>query len=129
MMILVHTFCRVFVLVIVAISIAWIPIIQSISELFHYIQGITSFLAPPVCAVYVLAILFKRINEQVIPIVYLGVYVMLDIKLCYYDMHYTLRYIALHYPYIALHCTTYSTSHYIATHHTTPSQYTTLDIN
>ncbi|XP_067938623.1 sodium/glucose cotransporter 4-like [Watersipora subatra] len=55
---------RVFVLVVVAISIAWIPIIQSISELFHYIQGITSFLAPPVCAVYVLAVSWKRINEQ-----------------------------------------------------------------
>lgn len=53
-------------LVVVAISIAWIPIIQNISELFHYIQAITSFLAPPVCAVYVLAILWKRINEQVI---------------------------------------------------------------
>lgn len=50
---------------IVGISIAWIPIIQNISELFHYIQGITSFLAPPVCAVYVLAISWKRINEQV----------------------------------------------------------------
>ena len=56
---------RMFVLVIVGISIAWIPIIQNISELFHYIQGITSFLAPPVCAVYVLAISWKRINEQV----------------------------------------------------------------
>jgi len=56
---------RVFVVAVVAVSIAWIPIIQSISELFHYIQGITSFLAPPVCAVYVLAISWKRINEQV----------------------------------------------------------------
>ncbi|KAF6019352.1 SLC5A9 [Bugula neritina] len=55
---------RVFVVIIVAISIAWIPIIQNISELFHYIQGITSFLAPPVCAVYVLAISWKRINEH-----------------------------------------------------------------
>jgi len=50
---------------IVAVSIAWIPIIQKISELFHYIQGITSFLSPPVCAVYVLAISWKRINEHV----------------------------------------------------------------
>ena len=51
--------------VIVGVSIAWIPIIQKMSELFHYIQGITSFLAPPVCAVYVLAISWKRINEHV----------------------------------------------------------------
>jgi len=51
--------------VLVAISVVWIPILQNVSALFHYIQGITSFLAPPVCAVYVLAILWKRINEQV----------------------------------------------------------------
>ena len=33
------------------------------SRLFDYVQSVTSFLAPPVCAVYVQAILFKRINE------------------------------------------------------------------
>jgi hypothetical protein len=49
----------------VAVSIVWIPIIQHISELFHYIQAITSFLAPPVCAVYVLAVFWKRTNEKV----------------------------------------------------------------
>ncbi|GIY78592.1 hypothetical protein CEXT_61691 [Caerostris extrusa] len=57
---------RAFVLLLVGISIAWIPIIQAAqnSQLFHYIQSVTSFLAPPVCAVYVLAIVFERINEQ-----------------------------------------------------------------
>ncbi|XP_067649722.1 sodium/glucose cotransporter 4-like [Haliotis asinina] len=54
---------RVCVLILVGVSIAWIPIVQNISELFHYIQGITSFLAPPVCAVYLLAIFWKRTNE------------------------------------------------------------------
>ena len=57
--------CRVFVIGTVAISIAWIPVIQNIAELFHYIQSIQSFLSPPICAVYLLAILWKRINEQV----------------------------------------------------------------
>ncbi|XP_067122595.1 sodium/glucose cotransporter 4-like [Centruroides vittatus] len=57
---------RVFVLILVAISIVWIPIIQASqgSQLFHYIQSVTSYLAPPVCAVYVLAILWSRINEK-----------------------------------------------------------------
>ena len=56
---------RCFVVVLVAVSIAWLPIIQASkgSGLFDYIQSITSFLAPPVCAVYVLAILWGRINE------------------------------------------------------------------
>ncbi|XP_013421876.1 sodium/glucose cotransporter 4 isoform X2 [Lingula anatina] len=55
---------RVFVLILVVISVVWIPIVQSVSELFHYIQAVTSFLAPPICAVYVLAVAWKRINEQ-----------------------------------------------------------------
>ncbi|KAF8768377.1 sodium/mannose cotransporter SLC5A10-like [Argiope bruennichi] len=57
---------KIFVLLLVGISIVWIPIIQESqnSQLFHYIQSVTSFLAPPVCAVYILAIAFKRVNEQ-----------------------------------------------------------------
>ena len=40
--------CRVFVLVLVAVSILWIPMIQVAqgSQLFVYIQNITSYLAP-----------------------------------------------------------------------------------
>ncbi|KAI0208916.1 Sodium/glucose cotransporter 4 [Lamellibrachia satsuma] len=55
---------RMFVLFMVGVGIAWIPIVQSFSELFHYIQSVTSFLSPPICAVYVLAVLCGRINEQ-----------------------------------------------------------------
>jgi len=53
------------VLVMTAVGIAWIPIVQHFSELFHYIQSVTSFLAPPICAVYLLAVLWRRTNEQV----------------------------------------------------------------
>ncbi|GFU52894.1 hypothetical protein NPIL_363712 [Nephila pilipes] len=58
---------RVFVLLLVAVSIVWIPIVEASqnSQLFHYIQSVTSFLAPPVCAVYILAITFERVNEEV----------------------------------------------------------------
>ncbi|XP_053375170.1 sodium/glucose cotransporter 4-like [Mercenaria mercenaria] len=55
---------RLCIVVLVAISIVWIPIVQNFGELFHYIQAITSFLAPPICATYVLAVFWKRINEQ-----------------------------------------------------------------
>ncbi|CAF2678404.1 unnamed protein product [Rotaria sp. Silwood2] len=57
---------RVFTLILVGISILWIPII-SIAQggrLFDYIQSVQSFLAPPICAIYLLAILWKRINEE-----------------------------------------------------------------
>jgi len=56
---------RVFVLAMTAIGIAWIPIVQHFSELFHYIQNVTSCLAPPICAIYLLAVLWRRTNEQV----------------------------------------------------------------
>ncbi|KAH9378470.1 hypothetical protein HPB48_016550 [Haemaphysalis longicornis] len=58
---------RCFVVALVAVSIVWIPVIEasSGSQLFDYIQSVSSFLAPPVCAVYVLAIAWARTNEQV----------------------------------------------------------------
>ncbi|CAF3636975.1 unnamed protein product [Rotaria socialis] len=57
---------RVFVMILVAVSILWIPIIRAAqgSRLFDYIQAVQSFLAPPVAACYLLGILWKRINEE-----------------------------------------------------------------
>lgn len=66
---------RVCVVILVVVAVVWIPIVQHVSELFHYIQAITSFLAPPVCAVYVLAIFWKRTNEKVRPIHCLPAYI------------------------------------------------------
>ena len=34
-------------------------------QLFNYIQSVTGYLAPPVLSLYLLAILWKRTNEQV----------------------------------------------------------------
>jgi hypothetical protein len=54
---------RVFIVVLAIFSVAWIPIVQRGGELFTYIQNVTAFIAPPVCAVYVLALFWPRINE------------------------------------------------------------------
>uniref|UniRef100_A0A8D0DCT6 Sodium/glucose cotransporter 1 n=1 Tax=Sander lucioperca TaxID=283035 RepID=A0A8D0DCT6_SANLU len=56
---------RVFILGLIGVSIAWIPVVQSAQsgQLFDYIQSITSYLTPPVAAVFILAIFCKRINE------------------------------------------------------------------
>lgn len=58
---------RVFVLFLVVVSILWIPIIQSSNsgQLFDYIQSVTSYLAPPVTALFLLAIFCKRVTEPV----------------------------------------------------------------
>ncbi|KAM9848261.1 sodium/glucose cotransporter 4 [Aulostomus maculatus] len=57
---------RVFILVLVCVSILWIPVIQTANsgQLFEYIQSVTSFLAPPITAVFLLAIFWPRANEQ-----------------------------------------------------------------
>ncbi|XP_063100640.1 sodium/glucose cotransporter 4 isoform X4 [Cavia porcellus] len=56
---------RVFVVFLVVVSILWIPIIQSSSsgQLFDYIQSVTSYLAPPVTALFLLAIFCRRVTE------------------------------------------------------------------
>uniref|UniRef100_A0AAY4AEF9 Sodium/glucose cotransporter 1 n=1 Tax=Denticeps clupeoides TaxID=299321 RepID=A0AAY4AEF9_9TELE len=56
---------RVFMLFLIGVSIAWIPIVQSAQsgQLFDYIQSITAYLAPPIAAVFTLAIFCKRVNE------------------------------------------------------------------
>ena len=58
---------RLFMLVLIGISIAWVPIVQSAQsgQLFDYIQSITSYLGPPIAAVFLLAIFCKRVNEPV----------------------------------------------------------------
>ncbi|XP_035828423.1 sodium/glucose cotransporter 5 [Aplysia californica] len=57
---------RVFVIVLVVISIVWIPVIKASqgSQLFVYIQEISSFLQPPLCAVFVLGLFWPRLNEK-----------------------------------------------------------------
>ncbi|XP_023263158.1 sodium/glucose cotransporter 2-like, partial [Seriola lalandi dorsalis] len=57
---------RVWVLCIVAISICWIPVVQAAQsgQLFDYIQSISSYLAPPIASVFLLAVFVKRVNEM-----------------------------------------------------------------
>ncbi|XP_047923896.2 sodium/mannose cotransporter SLC5A10 isoform X1 [Anser cygnoides] len=57
---------RVVTVVLVVLSVVWLPILQSSSggQLYVYIQAVTSSLAPPVTAVFVLAVFWPRANEQ-----------------------------------------------------------------
>ncbi|XP_039416174.1 sodium/glucose cotransporter 5 isoform X3 [Corvus cornix cornix] len=57
---------RVVTVVLVALSVVWIPILQSSSggQLYVYIQAVTSYLAPPVTAVFILAVFWPQANEQ-----------------------------------------------------------------
>ncbi|NXT66050.1 SC5AA protein, partial [Chaetops frenatus] len=57
---------RVVTVVLVALSVVWIPILQSSSggQLYVYIQAVTSYLAPPVTSVFLLAVFWPQANEQ-----------------------------------------------------------------
>nr|XP_022324970.1 sodium/myo-inositol cotransporter 2-like isoform X2 [Crassostrea virginica] len=57
---------RLFVLVLVVISIIWIPVIQASqgSELFVYIQQVSSFMQPPICCIFILGLFWERLNEK-----------------------------------------------------------------
>ena len=58
---------RSFVVLLLAISIVWIPIIQQFhnAQLFVYVQVISAFFQPPIAAVFVLAMLWHRVTEPV----------------------------------------------------------------
>ncbi|XP_051823253.1 sodium/myo-inositol cotransporter 2 isoform X2 [Antechinus flavipes] len=58
---------RVFVLLLVVVSILWIPLVQASQggQLFIYIQSISSYLQPPVAIVFIMGCFWKRTNEKV----------------------------------------------------------------
>ncbi|XP_072416345.1 sodium/myo-inositol cotransporter 2-like [Chiloscyllium punctatum] len=57
---------RLFVLVLVVVSVLWIPLVQSSQggQLFMYIQSITSNLTPPIAVIFVAGCFWKRTNEK-----------------------------------------------------------------
>lgn len=57
---------RVFVVVLVGVSVAWIPLIMQSQggQLFFYIQAVTGYIAPPISAIFILAVSVPRINEK-----------------------------------------------------------------
>eukprot|EP00794_Sanderia_malayensis_P008235 gene8235-9117_t len=57
---------RLFIVVMCVIGICWVPIVSEFQggQLFIYIQAVSAYLAPPVASVYLIAIFWKRSNEQ-----------------------------------------------------------------
>ncbi len=57
---------RLFVLLMTAVGIAWIPIVIQMqgSELYIYMQQVIGFLAPPIACIYLLSVLWTRANER-----------------------------------------------------------------
>uniref|UniRef100_A0A3Q3GNK5 Sodium/myo-inositol cotransporter 2 n=1 Tax=Labrus bergylta TaxID=56723 RepID=A0A3Q3GNK5_9LABR len=57
---------RLFVLVLVVVSVLWIPVVQASQggQLFIYIQSISTYLQPPVSIIFLLGCFWKRTNEK-----------------------------------------------------------------
>ncbi|MBM3293658.1 MAG: sodium/solute symporter [Candidatus Aminicenantes bacterium] len=51
--------------VLVLSGLAWIPLMKLISsQLYHYLQSVQAYIAPPIAAVFLLGIFWKRINGK-----------------------------------------------------------------
>lgn len=57
---------RIATLVVVVMGIIWIPVMQRVSQggLYKYLQDVQSYLGPPITAVFLLGLFFKRINGK-----------------------------------------------------------------
>ncbi|KAH9500112.1 Sodium/glucose cotransporter 4 [Bulinus truncatus] len=57
---------RIFILLLMGVSVLWIPVLQASQggQLFNYIQTVTGYFAPPILAIFLLAVLWERTNEQ-----------------------------------------------------------------
>jgi SSS family solute:Na+ symporter len=52
--------------VLVLVSLGWIPFMRALmgGGIFHYLQSIQAYISPPIAAVFLLGLLFRRINAR-----------------------------------------------------------------
>jgi len=55
---------RIATLVMVAIAMAWIPVVKGASGLYNYLQSVQGYLAPPIFVVFFFGVFWKRLNAQ-----------------------------------------------------------------
>jgi SSS family solute:Na+ symporter len=50
--------------VMIAIALAWIPVVKGAHGLYGYLQAVQGYLAPPIFVVFFLGVFWKRLNAQ-----------------------------------------------------------------
>jgi solute:Na+ symporter, SSS family len=56
---------RLFTLLIVVIGVLWIPVIRHMSDqLFQYLQNVQAYISPPIAAVFILGIFWKKASSK-----------------------------------------------------------------
>jgi solute:Na+ symporter, SSS family len=55
---------RVITIIFMVLSVAWVPVVASYGALFNYLQNMLAYLFPPVVALFVLGLFWKRANSR-----------------------------------------------------------------
>lgn len=55
---------RIVTSILVVIGLLWIPVIQGAKGLYHYLQSVQGYLAPPIFVVFFLGVFMKRLNSK-----------------------------------------------------------------
>jgi len=55
---------RIATVVMVLVSMAWIPVVQGAEGLYGYLQSVQGYLAPPIFVVFFFGVFWKRLNAQ-----------------------------------------------------------------
>ena len=55
---------RIATTVMVVIGLLWVPVIQGAKGLYHYLQSVQGYLAPPIFVVFFLGVFYKRLNSK-----------------------------------------------------------------
>jgi solute:Na+ symporter, SSS family len=55
---------RIVTSIMVVIGLLWIPVIQGAKGLYHYLQSVQGYLAPPIFVVFFLGVFMKRLNSK-----------------------------------------------------------------
>jgi len=48
----------------VLFGLAWIPIMRQLGQIYVYLQSVQAYIAPPIAAVFLLGVFFKRLNAR-----------------------------------------------------------------
>ena len=55
---------RIATVIMVAVALAWIPVVKGADSLYEYLQSIQGYLAPPIFVVFFFGVFFKRLNAK-----------------------------------------------------------------
>ncbi len=55
---------RVATALLVVFGLAWIPVMRGLGQIYVYLQSVQAYISPPIAAVFLLGVFFKRLNAR-----------------------------------------------------------------